>query len=63
MKYEMIQKEGYNLHFIKTKKFKSSTEKYYEHGVNNNLTELNQMSLIHLEEEFTNYKETYPHEY
>jgi len=48
--------------FIKTKKLKHLAEKSFEKNINIKLTELNKMSLLHLEEEFDNYKEIYPHE-
>ena len=50
------------IQFIKTKKLKNIVEKSFEKNINTKLTELTQLSLVHLEEEFANYKEIYPHE-
>lgn len=50
------------IQFIKAKRLKNFMEESFEKGMNNELNELNKMSLIHLEEEFANYKEQYPHE-
>ena len=50
------------IQFLKTKKFVNLREKSFEKKINNDLSELNKVSLIHLEEEFLNYKELYPHE-
>ena len=50
------------IQFVKSKKLKNIAEKSFGKSINNKLTELNQTSLIHLEEEFSNYKEIYPHE-
>lgn len=44
--------------FIKTKKMKKTFEK----DIKTELDSLNKMSLVHLEEEFLNYKELYPRE-
>lgn len=44
--------------FIKSKKLR----KTYEKGLSDDLNDLNNLSLTHLEEEFKNYKELYPHE-
>ncbi len=44
--------------FIKTKKMKKAFEK----DIKTELDSLNKMSLVHLEEEFLNYKELYPRE-
>ncbi len=44
--------------FIKSKKL----IKNYEKGLSDDLDALNNISLTHLEEEFKNYKELYPHE-
>jgi len=50
------------IQFIKTKKLKNIVEKSFEKNINTKLTELTQLYLVHLEEEFANYKEIYPHE-
>lgn len=50
------------IEFIKVKKSKDSGEKSYKKNINTKLSELSKMSLMHLEEEFANYKEMYPHE-
>mgnify|MGYP006307073249 FL=1 len=46
----------------KKKKFKKLSEKTFEKDIKMNLNELNTVSLMHLEDEFENYKEKYPHE-
>jgi Zn-dependent peptidase ImmA (M78 family) len=43
-------------------KAKDAWEKSFEKKVETELSDLNEMSLIHLEEEFSNYKELYPRE-
>ena len=45
------------IQFLKTKKLKNLKEKTFHNDVNSKLTELDQMSLKHLEDEFVNYKE------
>lgn len=50
------------IQFIKAKKFKKLSEKTFEKDIKMNLNELNTVSLMHLEDEFENYKEKYPHE-
>ena len=45
------------LDFIKTKK-----QKTFEKNIEVELSDLDDMSLVHLEEEFLNYKELYPRE-
>ena len=50
------------IQFLKSKKLKNIKDQSFKESVNQNLTELDQISLIHLENEFANYKETYPHE-
>lgn len=50
------------IQFIKVKKSKNLMEKSYKKDINIKLSEMNKMSLMHLEEEFANYQEMYPHE-
>lgn len=50
------------LDFIKFKKLKTLGKKSFEKNIGTELSDLNEMSLIHLEEEFSNYKELYPRE-
>ena len=50
------------IQFIKAKKIKNRVADYLEKVINIELFELNTVSLLHLEEEFSNYKELYPHE-
>ena len=50
------------IQFIKTKKFKKLLEETFEEDIKSNLNKLDTVSLLHLEDEFTNYKEKYPHE-
>lgn len=50
------------IQFIKAKKIKNRVADYLEKDINIELSELNTVSLMHLEEEFSNYKELYPHE-
>ncbi|MFX0204119.1 MAG: hypothetical protein ACFFCW_49100, partial [Candidatus Hodarchaeota archaeon] len=48
--------------FIKAKKIKNLIKDSIEKTLSDELSELNTGSLTHLEEEFANYKEHYPHE-
>jgi hypothetical protein len=50
------------IQFIKAKKIKNGVAGSLEKDINIELSELNTVSLMHLEEEFSNYKELYPHE-
>jgi len=50
------------LDFIKFKKTKTFWTKSFDKNIKTELSDLNEMSLIHLEEEFSNYKELYPRE-
>ncbi len=50
------------IQFIKAKQYKRPRRKTFEKKLAKELTSLNNMSLAHLEEEFANYKELYPHE-
>jgi len=50
------------IQFIKAKKIKNRVADSLEKDINIELSELNTVSLMHLEEEFSNYKEVYPHE-
>lgn len=50
------------IQFIKAKKYKKTGRKSFENKLVKELTELNNISLAHLEEEFSNYKELYPRE-
>jgi len=50
------------IQFIKAKKIKNHVADPLEKNINIELSELNTLSLMHLEEEFLNYKEVYPHE-
>lgn len=50
------------IQFLKVKKSANKIDKSFSESIGLNLAELNQTSLIHLEKEFENYKETYPHE-
>jgi hypothetical protein len=50
------------IQFIKAKKAKNIIKDSIEKTIDDELIELNSGSLIHLEEEFSHYKEKYPHE-
>jgi len=50
------------IQFIKVKKIKNRVADSIKKDINIELSELNTVSLMHLEEEFSNYKELYPHE-
>lgn len=50
------------IQFIKAKRYKRSKRKSFEKKLAKELTDLNNISLAHLEEEFANYKELYPRE-
>ena len=50
------------IQFIKAKKIKNRVADSLENDIDIELSELNTVSLMHLEEEFSNYKELYPHE-
>jgi len=50
------------IQFIKAKRLEKFGDEPFEKAINNELNDLNKMSLLHLEEEFANYKEQYPHE-
>jgi len=50
------------IQFIKAKKYKRTGSKSFENKLVKELTDLNNISLTHLEEEFANYKELYPRE-
>lgn len=50
------------IQFIKTRKYKRIRRKSFEKESAKELTDLNNISLAHLEEEFANYKELYPRE-
>jgi len=50
------------IQFIKVKKIKNRVEDSVQKDINIELSELNTVLLMHLEEEFSNYKELYPHE-
>lgn len=50
------------IQFIKAKKIKNRVADSLDKDINIELSELNMVSLMHLEEEFSNYKELYPHE-
>ncbi|MBN1639508.1 MAG: hypothetical protein JW866_11100 [Ignavibacteriales bacterium] len=50
------------IQFIKAKKIKNRVADSLENDITIELSELNTVSLMHLEEEFSNYKELYPHE-
>jgi hypothetical protein len=50
------------LDFIKFKKLKALGKQSFEKKINQELTDLSDVSLTHLEEEFSNYKECYPRE-
>ena len=51
------------LNFIKFKKLKTFGKKSFEKNIKTELSDLDEMSLIHLEEEFSNYKKLYPREH
>jgi len=48
------------IQFIKAKKYNRTRRKSFEKKLVKELTDLNNISLAHLEEEFANYKELYP---
>ena len=50
------------IQFIKAKKIKNRVADSLEKNIDFELFELNTVSLLHLEEEFSDYKELYPHE-
>ncbi len=50
------------IQFIKVNEHKRKRKKLLGSRLTKELTELNQLSLAHLEEEFANYKELYPRE-
>ena len=50
------------LDFIKFKKLKALGKQSFENNIKQELTDLSEISLTHLEEEFSNYKERYPRE-
>jgi len=50
------------IQFLKAKKNNIHVADSVKKDINNELSELNTMSLLHLEEEFSNYKELYPYE-
>ncbi len=50
------------IHFLKTKKHRRVRKEFFEKKPSENLSDLDQISLVHLEEEFANYKELYPRE-
>jgi hypothetical protein len=50
------------IRFIKAKKYQHLLSEDYKKDVDAELSELNKVSLLHLEDEFANYKEEYPHE-
>lgn len=50
------------IRFIKTKKYQNLVDENFREEVDSDLKKLDTVSLLHLEEEFANYKEDYPHE-
>lgn len=50
------------IQFMKAKKYKRTGRKSFENKLVKELTDLDNISLAHLEEEFANYKELYPRE-
>jgi hypothetical protein len=48
------------IQFIKAKKLSKIVDKSFERGISDKLVDLDQVSLMHLEEEFEHYKEMYP---
>ncbi|NIR47663.1 hypothetical protein GWO43_04375 [candidate division KSB1 bacterium] len=50
------------LDFIKFKKLKALGKQSFEKNIKQELADLSEISLTHLEEEFANYKERYPRE-
>lgn len=50
------------IQFIKAKKSKRTRKKSFEKKLVKELADLDNISLTHLEEEFANYEELYPHE-
>ena len=50
------------IQFIKAKKINKHVANSIGKNITNELSELNSVSLLHLEEEFKHYKELYPHE-
>jgi hypothetical protein len=50
------------IRFIKTKKYQNLVDENFREEVDSDLSKLDTVSLLHLEEEFANYKEDYPHE-
>ncbi len=50
------------LDFIKFKKMKALGKQSFEKKIKQELVDLGEISLIHLEEEFSDYKERYPRE-
>ncbi len=50
------------IQFIKSKKLKKLSEETFEEDIKKDLNKLNTVSLLHLENEFADYKEKYPYE-
>jgi len=50
------------IQFLKMKKHKRARKEFFERKLNEDLSDLDKISLVHLEEEFANYKELYPRE-
>lgn len=50
------------IQFKKTKQYKRARNKSFEKKMSQELSELNDVSLAHLEEEFANYRELFPRE-
>jgi hypothetical protein len=53
---------GEILDFIRFKKLKAQGKQSFEKKIKQELTNLGEMSLAHIEEEFSDYKERYPRE-
>jgi len=50
------------IQFIKEKKLKKTREDMFKDSLNLELSQMDKKELFHLEEEFKDYKELYPHE-
>lgn len=50
------------IQFIKTKKYQHLVNENFKKDIDSDLSKLNTVSLLHLEDEFANYKEEYHYE-
>jgi glutaredoxin 2 len=50
------------IRFLKNKKYQNLLDENFREDIDADLSKLDTVSLLHLEDEFANYKEEYPHE-